>query len=156
MTGAIWLNYQSCNSVLSSGLAAADGMPVFEHFPKRNIATDRDDVEYEARLMMRSFVLIECNPDENQLHFRILSCLPKYIVISLCHVFHYLYHKHRISKDHSHTSTNPRIVTRTKYQTPTTSLSNIPRKTFKICKTITISKKFPRSTARDSLAWAPR
>ena len=56
-------------------------MPVFEHFPKRNIATDRDDVEYEARLMMSSFVLIECNPDENQLHFRILSCLLKYIVI---------------------------------------------------------------------------
>ena len=28
---------------LFSGLAAADGMPVFEHFPKRNIANDRDD-----------------------------------------------------------------------------------------------------------------
>ena len=30
------------------GLAAADGMPVFEHFPKRNIATDRAaEVDYE-------------------------------------------------------------------------------------------------------------
>ena len=36
---------------LFSGLAAADGMPVFEHFPKRNIANERDDDDcYEDEL----------------------------------------------------------------------------------------------------------
>lgn len=61
----IWLHYQyslryhhqSSSSLLqiSSGLADADGMPVFEHFPKRNIANDRDEADYEARSLMSSF-----------------------------------------------------------------------------------------------------
>ena len=36
-------------------MADADGMPVFEHFPKRNIANDRDEADYEARSLMSSF-----------------------------------------------------------------------------------------------------